>query len=320
MLVRRGGYRTRDAARAALDELAGRGAGQRAATAWTVERWLTQRVQSHPRLRPATRHGYAAHLRLYLVPMLGRLRLDEVTPAVVQAAFDRIAAHRTAAGTDFSPMSVRPVHATLRAGLNAAVREGLLTTTPARRTRLPATQPARAEVWTDGRVAVWQATGGHPAVAVWTAEQLAEFLTRRKAAADPFHPAWLLIGLRGLRRGEACGLRWIDADLDPPPGVRRRGWHGRVRIVQTLVHVGTDVTVAPPKTPASRRTISLDPATTKVLRRLRDTAKRDAGDRWDPRSPMFTDSRGRALRPERLTGAYSAMLCERPGCAARAPA
>lgn len=99
--------------------------------------------------------------------------------AVVQAAFDRIAARRTAAGTDFSPMSVRRVHATLRAGFNAAVREGLLTTNPARRTRLPAAQPARAEVWTDGRVAVWQATGERPAVAVWTAEQLAEFLTDR---------------------------------------------------------------------------------------------------------------------------------------------
>lgn len=253
---------------------------------------------------PGDRHAYAAHLRLYLLPMLGRLRLDEVTPAVVQAAFDRIAAHRTPAGTVFSPMSVRRVHSTLRAAFNAAIRDGLLTANPARRTRLPAAQLARAEVWTEGRVAVWEATGEHPAVAVWTAEQLAAFLSARKAVSDPLYPAWLLIGLRGLRRGEACGLRWIDMDLDPPIGVRRRGWHGRVRIVQTLVHVGRDVTVAPPKTPSSRRTISLDPATTKVLRRLRDAARRDAEAGWDLCSAVLVDRHGQALRPERLTGAF----------------
>lgn len=283
---------------------AGREAGQWAGAARTVQRWLTHWREANPRLRPAKRHAYSGHLRLYLVPMLGRLRLDEVSPPVVQAAFDRIAAHRTAAGTVFSPMSVRRVHATLRAAFNAAIRDGLLSTNPARRTRLPCAQPARAEVWTPGRVAVWQATGEHPVVAVWTAEQLADFLAARKAMGDPLYPAWLLIGLRGLRRGEACGLRWCDLELDPPPGAGRRGWHGQLRVVQTLVHVGRDVVAAPPKTPSSRHTMSLDPATTKVLRRLRRTATRDAGGALDLRAPVFTDRRGQAVRPERLTGAF----------------
>jgi hypothetical protein len=34
-----------------------------------------------------------------------------------------------------------------------------------------------AQVWTDDRIADWQTTGVRPAVAVWTVEHLAVFLT-----------------------------------------------------------------------------------------------------------------------------------------------
>ncbi|HEU4424218.1 MAG TPA: hypothetical protein VFR67_16940 [Pilimelia sp.] len=54
-------------------------------------------------------------------------------------------------------------------------------------------------------MAEWQATGLRPAVAVWTAEHVAAFLTA--VVADRLFALWWLIGLRGLRRGEACGLR-----------------------------------------------------------------------------------------------------------------
>jgi hypothetical protein len=161
---------------------------------------------------------------------------------------------------------VRRVHATLRAALNAALRDGLIGTNPAWHTRLPPAQPVRPEVWTPGRVAIWQATGERPTVAVWTPDQLAAFLHHSLQARDPLYPAWRLIALRGLRRGEACGLRWADLDLDPedghPIGETTAGGHGRLRVVQAIVQIGGRVSPAPPKTPASRRTISLDPATT----------------------------------------------------------
>jgi integrase len=31
---------------------------------------------------------------------------------------------------------------------------------------------------------------------------------------EALYPLWWLIALRGLRRGEAAGLRWNDVDLD----------------------------------------------------------------------------------------------------------
>ncbi|WP_435794480.1 hypothetical protein [Micromonospora zamorensis] len=76
--------------------------------------------------------------------------------------------------------------------------------------------------------AQWQHTGVRPAVAVWTADQLATFLgdvtddslfafwwrsaKRRMDWKSPGNMA-RLTALRGLRRGEMCGLRWTDIDL-----------------------------------------------------------------------------------------------------------
>lgn len=64
-------------------------------------------------------------------------------------------------------------------------------------------------------------------MAVWTEYQLAEFL--RFVAVDRLYGMWWLIGLRGLRRGEAAGLRWGDVDLDgrTVPGRMRRMWRAR---------------------------------------------------------------------------------------------
>jgi len=62
---------------------------------------------------------------------------------------------------------------------------------------------------------------------------------------------WWLIALRGLRRGEAAGLRWVDVDLDQRV----------VMIDQQRIALGHTVTVGPPKTRASQRTVALDRTT-----------------------------------------------------------
>jgi integrase len=50
------------------------------------------------------------------------------------------------------------------------------------------------------------------AVAVWTVEQLTEFLSFVRD--DRLFALWWLIALRGLRRVEVAGLRWIDLDTE----------------------------------------------------------------------------------------------------------
>jgi len=93
-------------------------------------------------------------------------------------------------------------------------------------------------------VQVEQAVAGR--AAVWTAEHLAGFLT--SVIDDSLFALWWLIGLGGLRRGEACGLRWSEVDLDC-----------RVLfIVRNRTTAGYQVVEGPPETAAGTRAIALD--------------------------------------------------------------
>lgn len=86
------------------------------------------------------------------------------------------------------------------------MRRGQIDTNPARYLELPPAPRPKAVVWTQARVAHWPATGEHPTIAVWTAHQTAQFLHHIRQ--HRLYPLFRLITLVGLRRGEACALRW----------------------------------------------------------------------------------------------------------------
>ena len=74
-------------------------------------------------------------------------------------------------GQPTSACTLQHIRTTLRAALNAAIREGLITDNPARRLELPTRKRAHALVWTEQRVTDWEQSGTRPAVAVWTPQQ-----------------------------------------------------------------------------------------------------------------------------------------------------
>jgi integrase len=76
---------------------------------------------------------------------------------------------------------------------------------------LPSPRHNRPVTWSQPRVAAWLRDGTRPKIAVWTPRQLAAFLTA--VTDDDLYGLWWLAGLRGLRRGEHVGLRWVDVDL-----------------------------------------------------------------------------------------------------------
>jgi integrase len=101
-----------------------------------------------------------------------------------------------------------------------------------------------------------------------------------------------------MRRGELGGLTWRALDLDG----------ARLSVEQQLVPTRGGVTLGPPKSARSRRTIALDPETVDALRRHRATQlfERDfAGDGYDDRDLVFADALGGAIHPQRLTQWFS---------------
>jgi integrase len=230
-----------------------------------------------------------------LIPFLGQIKLSELTSRQLNAIFAEIGKVSNRFGKPTSTCTLQHLRTTLRAALNAAIREGLITDNPARRVELPTRRRPHPLVWTEHRVADWQDFGARPAVAVWKPQQLAEFLDFVRD--ERLFALWWLVALRGLRRGEAAGLRWSDVDLD----------QGQLEIVRQRTTAGHQVIECAPKSAASARIVALDKHTVRALRThaSRQRQERDrrltAGKEWVDSGYVFTRADGTPIHPTYLT-------------------
>jgi integrase len=253
--LRRGGFASAGAAIAARDRVLADTAVGAVGHGWTVARWLRHWLATLPmQVRPSTVASYRAHIEDHLVPHLGRCTLAGLTVRRLEAMFAAIAARPTRYETAVTAATLQRIRATLRRGLNVAIREQLMEMNPARLVVLPGPVRHRPQPWTDAWVAAWRRSGQRPVVAVWTTVQLARFLAFVRT--DWLFALWWLAALRGLRRGEICALRWTDVDLDGCTLTISR----QVTRACGRLHLG------PPKTPTGQRVIALDAATVAVLR------------------------------------------------------
>jgi integrase len=161
----------------------------------TFSAWFDQWLEmARGEVRPVTADRYEAAVRLYLAPALGAIRLRDLSPRDIQAAFTKWAAsglHRGVGGLARSTLGL--LRKILNAALQRALELELIGRNPmtALRKRLP--------------------TGAAPEAKVIGAEAIAALLSRAKGT--PYRPAILLAAACGLRRGEACALKWRHVDL-----------------------------------------------------------------------------------------------------------
>ncbi len=259
--IRRGGFTSRAGAEAALSRLRMPAADDPAGPPVTVGQWLERWLAGRVAPRPSTLRSYVAHVRLYLTPYLGHIVLADLSAAHVQAMFAAIVRQHQMVSRPMSTSTLARIRATLRAALNAAIRAGHFSVNAASRAELPAARRPKAVVWTAERVAEWQRTGIRPPVAVWTPAQTAAFLNA--ISGHRLYAAYHLIALRGLRRGEACGLRWCDIDLETATAV----------ISSQLQQYDGHVIACPPKTGRSERIIAQPLRSKSVVRGPGATSK-----------------------------------------------
>jgi integrase len=195
------------------------------------------------------------------------------------------------------------VRATLRAALSDAQAQQLIQVNVAKLVKLPGARRVRALVWTTERIRTWRNTGERPSsVMVWDAAHTAAFLTRARThhhLAALFH----LVAFTGLRRGEACGLRWADVDLEG----------ATMQIREQIVQLGWATHTGQPKSDAGERIIALDTATVAVLaaHRRRQMKQRLAqGPRWVDTGLVFTGEDGTPLHPGWVTGQFKQLVRE----------
>jgi integrase len=316
---RQGGFATQREAQAALIDLLDRvqkrtyvDAGMQSVGEY-LDLWLVGKVG----LRSSTRRSYEEHIRLYLKPGLGHHRLADLDATAIEDLYAglrqlgddnetkpsptlaRILECRTTPATVLSAATIRRIHATLMSALNTAAKRRLIAFNPAAFVELESGRRPKAVVWTDTRVDVWRTTGERPKVAVWTPTQTGAFLDH--ARDDRLYPLFHLVVFRGLRRGEAVGLRWADVDLG---GLT-------VTVTEQIVQLGWQTERGAPKTDSGARNIALDADTAAVLRAHRDRQELERkmwGQGWVSTGLVFTREDGTELHPATVTARFHRLV------------
>lgn len=112
-----------------------------------------------------------------------------------------------------------------------------------------------------------------------------------------------LVALRGLRRGEAAGLRWADVDLDA----------ATVTITHQLGQLGGSLVTEPPKAaPGSGRSRSTRTtvAAPRAHRARQQAERAAAGDRWQDTGYVFNTRMGKPTGPDRMTRLFRRLVAD----------
>lgn len=195
--IKRGGFAKQTDAQNELNELLAKlQAGTFVPDAgMTVGQWLAQWLTELPILggargkpvKASTITGYADHIRLYLAPKLGHVKLRDLRAVHVQRMINELTAGER------SNTTVERVHACLCSALARATKRGLIAYNAAARTLVDLPPTTKPQV--------------HP----WTAEELGVFLD--SISVHRMGALFEVIAYTGMRRGEAMGVRWSDVDF-----------------------------------------------------------------------------------------------------------
>jgi integrase len=267
----------------------------------TVAEWLHSWLESRRSIRPSVERGYRQHIDNWLIPHLGAIPLERLTAMHISGLFATIgrfnaqierqrAEGRALITIDgdvraqpriVSAATQRRIMATLRAALNAAVRQRQMIYNPCAGVELaPAAKTQRQR---------------------WTPAQAARFIA--VSADDPLGLMFRLAVLRGMRRGELCGLRWSGADLDA----------GTLLVEHTVLELDGRLTPGTPKTAAGKRRVYLDAETARLLREHRKAQLAErmrAGAAWQDHDLVFCQPDGRPYRPSVVSRRFRALAAE----------
>lgn len=228
--------------------------------------WLDNVIK--PRRKLSTYDKYEAHVRLYLVPLLGAKRLESLGVADVRPFLVRLEKETTAA-------TAKESHRVLRSALSAACREELITRNVAKLVEPPRTDSRELKPW--------------------TLDETLDFLAASRK--DPLYAAFVLAIAMGLRRGEIVGHRWSDLDLD-----------NRVLYARQQTQRRRGVLYDDDPKSRRRRAVPLPALCIAPLRwhRMRQAvARAKAGERWYESEYVFATRTGRQVEPRNIYRSFT---------------
>lgn len=225
-------------------------------TTITVKSWIDQWIDSRVKtVRPGTFVADRSAIHRWIIPTLGHIRLDALTPADIR----RLITVQEEAGLTIATM--QRTHAVLGKILTDAVADGYQVSQRARETSGPGSAPS-----------------GRQALSSEDARRILAVASRRSD-----HSRWVAALIEGLRPAEALGLTWDMIDfrrdtmtlawqLKALPYVHKRDADSGFRIPRGFEcrQICGSYHLVRPKTRAGTRVVPMVPALSESLRQWRD--------------------------------------------------
>jgi integrase len=237
----------------------------------TLAQYLEYWLKVHKKnIRPRSHERYEEIVRLHLVPTLGKVKLDKLSPQHLEALYT------SKLESGLSTTTVAAIHNFLHTALDGAVRMEMLS-----RNVCDLVSPPRKV---------------HKETKPLAPEQIRRLLDVAKG--HPHEALFILALATAMRRGELLGLKWQDIDLENGIlQVRRNLSRVPTKMVEEL---GASYIEAETKSRRSRRSIVLAGFAIEALKQHRErqlAAKQKAGDLWQEHDYVFCSPTGTYLSP-----------------------
>ncbi len=225
----------------------------------TLSEWLDQWLESMAdTLRPNTLRNYRSYIENHIRPSLGDKQLTRLTPKDVQQFYEKL-------GGSLASGTVRRIHTTLHGALKAAQQAHLIASNPTEQIIAPKFSYGEKQILTDEQLDVFM-----------------QIIAEDEVWYDFFYTELTT----GLRRGEICGLKWMDFDEVS----------GTLKVCRTVYREdGGGLTAGDTKTSAGTRKIVLPSSTAALLSKRKASAMTE----WifpDPLKPEQPADPGSAYR------------------------
>lgn len=245
---------------------------------YTFAQWLDYWYKDIilPQIEETTAYGYRGMIENYLKPQLGEIRLQKLTARDIQQYYTWLMDEK-----ELSPNTVIKHHNLLTNTLNAAERQEYITKNPMRAVSPPKKRQREAKFYTP--------------------EQLGILLD--KAVGTRLELPVYICAYLGLRRGELCGLRWSDVDLE----------HQTITIENTRTQAGKKEIEKGTKTASSTRTLYLPDTLCDMLKAARkhqQACRAEYKNAYDDNDYVVVMEDGRPFRPNYLSELFGKFLAD----------
>lgn len=245
---------------------------------YTFSQWLDYWYKDIilPQIEETTAYGYRGMIENYLKPQLGEIRLQKLTARDIQQYYTWLMDEK-----ELSPNTVIKHHNLLTNTLNAAERQEYITKNPMRAVSPPKKRQREAKFYTP--------------------EQLGILLD--KAVGTRLELPVFICAYLGLRRGELCGLRWSDVDLE----------HQTITIENTRTQAGKKEIEKGTKTASSTRTLYLPDTLCDILKAAKEhqqACRAEYKNAYDDNDYVVVMEDGRPFRPNYLSELFGKFLAD----------